>query len=129
MRLINRLQNWANLLKRDVMVLWFAVKNPETPLVAKSLAVVAVAYALSPIDLIPDFIPILGYIDDIILIPMFVWITLKFVPEEVISQSRQQAISWLSTNKLKPKSYLGLAIILFIWLFVSVALFQTFIKT
>ena len=101
------------------MVLWFALKNPQTPFLAKAVAFVTVAYALSPIDLIPDFIPVLGYIDDIILVPILVWITLKLVPDDVMSRSRTRAQEWLALNQLKPKSYFGALIILAIWLLVS----------
>lgn len=114
-----KIKNWAKELKRDVLVLWFALKNPDTPFLAKAVAFVTVAYALSPIDLIPDFIPVLGYIDDIILIPILVWITLKLVPDDVMIQSRQQAQEWLTLNQSKPKSYLGLAIVLAIWLLLT----------
>lgn len=114
-----KIKNWAKELKRDVLVLWFALKNPDTPFLAKAVAFVTVAYALSPIDLIPDFIPVLGYIDDIILIPILVWITLKLVPDDVMIQSRQQAQEWLTLNQSKPKSYLGLVIVLAIWLLLT----------
>lgn len=116
MRVFQRIQGWAKELKRNVLVLWFALKNPQTPLLAKGVVFITVAYALSPIDLIPDFIPILGYLDDLILIPILVWITLKLVPDEVMAQSRKQAQEWLTLNQSKPKSYFGLSIILVIWL-------------
>ena len=119
MNLFQIIQGWAKELKRDVLVLWFALKNSRTPFLAKVVAFVTVAYALSPIDLIPDFIPVLGYIDDIILIPILVWITLKLVPYDVLIQSRQQAQEWLTLNQSKPKSYFGLFIILALWLLVS----------
>jgi uncharacterized membrane protein YkvA (DUF1232 family) len=115
-KIFQRIQGWAKELKRDVLVLWFALKNPETPLIARAVAFITVAYALSPIDLIPDFVPILGYLDDLILIPIFIWITIKLVPDDVRAQSRKQVQEWLESNQLKPKSYLGLIIILLIWL-------------
>lgn len=119
MKIFQIIKCWAKQLKRDVLVLWFALKNPGTPFLAKAVAFVTVAYALSPIDLVPDFIPVLGYIDDIILIPILVWITLKLVPDDVMIHSRQQAQEWLTLNQSKPKSYLGLFIILALWLLVS----------
>jgi uncharacterized membrane protein YkvA (DUF1232 family) len=112
------IEGWAEKLKHDVLVLWFALKNPQTPLLTKVVGFFTVAYALSPIDLIPDFVPILGYLDDIILIPILVWITLKLIPESVISLSRQQAQEWLSINQSKPKSRFGLLLILTMWLLV-----------
>ena len=116
MKIFQRIRSWANELKSDVLVLWFALKNLETPLIARAVAFITVAYALSPIDLIPDFLPILGYLDDLILIPIFIWITIKLVPDDVMVQSRKQAQQWLEFNQLKPKSYFGLVIILLIWL-------------
>lgn len=115
-KVFQRIQGWAKELKHDVLVLWFALKNPETPLIARTVAFITVAYALSPIDLIPDFVPILGYLDDLIVIPIFIWITIKLVPDDVMAQSRKQAQQWLKSNQLRPKSYLGLFIILLIWL-------------
>ena len=67
---VNRLKAWAQALKRDVMTLWFALKHPLTPWYARVFATLVTAYALSPIDLIPDFIPVLGYLDDLILVPV-----------------------------------------------------------
>lgn len=116
MKIFQTIEGWAKKLKRDVLVLWFALKNPETPLLAKVVGFITVAYALSPIDLIPDFVPILGYLDDIILIPILVWITLKLIPESVMSLSRNQAQEWVSINQSKPKSHFGLFLILTIWL-------------
>ena len=116
MKVFQKIHNWAKELKCDVLVLWFALKNLETPLIARAVAFITVAYALSPIDLIPDFLPILGYLDDLILIPIFIWITIKLVPDDVMAQSRKQAQEWLESNQLKPKSYFGLVIILLIWL-------------
>ena len=75
---MDRLIVWAQALKRDVMTLWFALKHPQTPWYARVLATIVTAYALSPIDLIPDFIPILGYLDDLILVPIGVWLLLKW---------------------------------------------------
>ena len=119
MKIFQRIRRWAKELKRDVLVLWFALKDTRTPLLAKAVAFVTVAYALSPIDLIPDFIPVLGYLDDIILIPILIWITLKLVPDDVINQSRKQAQQWVTFNQSKPKSRFGLFIVLAIWLLVS----------
>ena len=116
MKVFQKIHNWAKELKCDVLVLWFALKNLETPLIARAVAFITVAYTISPIDLIPDFVPILGYLDDLILISIFIWITIKLVPDDVMAQSREQAQQWLKSNQLKPKSYLGLFIILLIWL-------------
>lgn len=111
------LKSWAKALKRDVMTLWFALKHPLTPWYARAFAAVLTAYALSPIDLIPDFIPILGYLDDLIIVPVGVWLLLRLVPTEVLADSRTQADEWFLQGKQKPLSFFGLAIILAVWCF------------
>ena len=88
---MSRLRNWARALKRQALVVWFAARDPRTPLLPRLLALAVAAYALSPIDLIPDFIPVLGYLDDVILVPLGVWLVLRLVPEEVVADSRAKA--------------------------------------
>jgi uncharacterized membrane protein YkvA (DUF1232 family) len=116
MNLFKKISSWAKALKLDVLALWFALKHPNMPFWAKVVCFVAVAYALSPIDLIPDFIPVLGYLDDLILVPALVWLALKLIPAEVMNQSREQAVEWINSNQSKPKSYIGLFIVVAIWL-------------
>ena len=116
MNLFKKISSWAKALKLDVLALWFALKHPKMPFWAKVVCFVAVAYALSPIDLIPDFIPVLGYLDDLILVPALVWLALKLIPSEVMNQSREQAVEWINSNQSKPKSYVGLFIVAAIWL-------------
>jgi uncharacterized membrane protein YkvA (DUF1232 family) len=93
----------------------FASRDPATPLLAKLLALATVAYALSPVDLIPDFIPVLGYLDDLFVVPIGVWFCLRLIPKEVIEVNRRKAEVWLAGNPVKPRSILGLATILSIW--------------
>ena len=112
---MERLNAWARALKRDVMTLWFALKHPDTPWYARALAAVITAYALSPIDLIPDFIPVLGYLDDLIIVPAGVWLLLRIVPEQVLADSRAQSEQWFREQNGKPRSITGLAIILALW--------------
>jgi uncharacterized membrane protein YkvA (DUF1232 family) len=100
------------LLKRETLALYFAVRDPRTPLPAKILAGIVVAYALSPIDLIPDFIPVLGYLDDLILVPLGIAICLRMVPEEVLAEARVRA----AMVSAKPKNYTAAAIIVVVWL-------------
>jgi uncharacterized membrane protein YkvA (DUF1232 family) len=116
MNLFQKISSWAKALKLDVLALWFALKYPTMPFLAKVVCFVAVAYALSPIDLIPDFIPVLGYLDDLIIVPAFVWLALKLIPTDVRYQAREQAIDWINSNQSKPKSYVGLFIVVAIWL-------------
>ena len=117
MTTFQKISAWAKALKLDVLALWFALKHPRVSGWAKAIAFVAVAYALSPIDLIPDFIPVLGYLDDLIIVPVMVWLALKLTPTDVMNQAREQAVEWINSNQSKPKSYVGLLIVLVIWLF------------
>ena len=112
-------RRWKDLtrwLRRDVMTLWFALKHAQTPWVARVLAAVLTAYALSPVDLIPDFIPVLGHLDDLIIVPVGVWLLLRLLPPKVVDDSRSQADAWLATRNSKPKSWAGLAIVAGLWL-------------
>ena len=83
------------------------------------LGVLIIAYALSPIDLIPDFIPIIGYLDELILLPVGLWILLKFIPEQVLSDCRDKATEWLASGHAKPRSALGAAIVVSIWIVIA----------
>lgn len=113
---MSSLRDWAKRLKRDVVMIWFARRHPDTPLVAKILCVVAVLYALSPIDLVPDFIPVLGYLDDVLLLPALIWLVIRMLPQPVIHECREQAQKWMETQGAKPKSRLGAAIIIALWI-------------
>jgi uncharacterized membrane protein YkvA (DUF1232 family) len=116
MTLIEKLKSWAQLLKQDVLVLWFATKNPNTLWVPKAICIFIVAYALSPIDLIPDFIPILGLVDDLLLLPILIWLAIRLIPNSINLESRIRANQWLIQNQSKPKSNLGFLIVAVIWL-------------
>ena len=85
------LRNWARDLKRQALVVYFAARDPRTPLFPRLLALAIAAYALSPIDLIPDFIPVLGYLDDVIVVPLGVWLVLRMMPADVIVDARAKA--------------------------------------
>ena len=113
--LTNRIKAWAKSLKRDVMTLCFVLKHPKAPWYARTLAALLTAYALSPIDLIPDFIPVLGYLDDLIIVPVGIWLLLKIIPEEVLMECRNQADEWFRQDKKKPWSWVGLTLILSLW--------------
>ena len=84
-------QKAAGRLKREVLTLLLASRHPETPRLAKVAAAVVVAYALSPIDLIPDFIPILGYVDDLILVPLGLYLVIRLIPDEILAECRAEA--------------------------------------
>ena len=89
--MVDRLKIWARVVKRDVHALYLASRDPRVPWYAKAIAIVVAAYALSPIDLIPDFIPVLGYLDDVILLPLGVLLVVKLIPTEIMAEFRELA--------------------------------------
>mgnify|MGYP002635526221 FL=1 len=108
-----RLRRAVRALKRDVMTLYLAVLDPRTPWYAKALAACVVAYALSPIDLIPDFVPVLGYLDDLILVPLGVLLVLKLIPAGLLAEFRAKAASAPKTRRI---GRIGGGAILILWL-------------
>ncbi|MFM8767891.1 MAG: YkvA family protein, partial [Rubrivivax sp.] len=100
---------WAQALKLEVMTLYFAMRHPRTPWGARVFAALVTAYALSPIDLIPDFIPVLGLLDDLWIVPFGVWRLLKMIPRDVLQECRAQSRSRLAQGLSKPRSLAGLA--------------------
>lgn len=117
-----KLKTWAKRIKRDGVTLWFACKHPATPWYVKGMAGLVVAYALSPVDLIPDFIPILGYLDDVVLLPCLIWLTIQLLPESVLIASRAQADEWMHKHTRKPRSLWGGVAIVTVWIAALVAL-------
>lgn len=115
MQLFDTLARWAQRVKQDGLMLWFACKHPQTPWLAKAIAAVAVAYALSPIDLIPDFIPVLGYLDEALLLPAMVWLAVKCLPKAVKDECQRQAQAWLETHDAKPVNAWGIVWVLSVW--------------
>ena len=85
------LRSWARALKREVTALWIAARDPRVPWYAKLLAGAVAAYALSPIDLIPDFIPILGLVDDLVIVPAGIWLAVRLIPRELMREFREEA--------------------------------------
>jgi uncharacterized membrane protein YkvA (DUF1232 family) len=115
------IQNWkqrARTIKREVYTLYLAYRDPRTPWYGKVFAALVVAYAFSPIDLIPDPIPILGYLDDLILIPIGVTIAVRMIPPQVMQESRIKAEEVLRAGK--PISWVGAVIIGAIWIALAV---------
>ena len=110
-RVLDRLRDRARGLKRDTVALYLAARDPRTPWYAKLLAAAVVAYALSPVDLIPDFIPIIGYLDDLILVPLGLAAVLKLVPADVMAECRLRA----ERSEL-PVSRAGAIFIVCVWL-------------
>ena len=110
-----RLKEWARALRRDAHAVYLAAFDPRVPWYAKALALGVAAYAFSPIDLIPDFIPVLGYLDDLIIVPAGIYLTLRLIPEPVKAQSRLKAEAWMAQDRAKPKNYFAAAVIVLVW--------------
>lgn len=115
----HQLSAWARRVKRDGVTLWLAIKHPGTPWYAKALAAFVVGYALSPIDLIPDFIPVLGYLDDVLLLPVLIWLTVRLIPAAVLAECRSEADAWLQTAGAKPVSRIGAVVIVGLWIAIA----------
>lgn len=120
MKQLKILKQFAHNLKNEIYVLYFAAHHPNTPLYAKLLVIAVVAYAFSPIDLIPDFIPILGYIDDLVLLPLGIALAIKLIPAQVIIECKMQAAK--AGDGQKPTSWIAGTLIVFIWLFAGTVL-------
>ena len=110
--IIASLRKWAKSLKQQTLVVYFAARDPRTPWPVRLLALVVAAYALSPIDLIPDFIPVLGYLDDLLLIPLGLALVVRLTPPEVLITAREQA----RTASEKPVSRGMAAVIVVFWI-------------
>lgn len=112
-RQFERLKSWTNGLKKEVRVLYLVYRHPSTPTYVKLWAVLIVAYAISPIDLIPDFIPVIGYLDDLLLLPLGIWLAIKIIPPEILAECRQEAERPLQiSNRLK---WAAVACIVLFW--------------
>lgn len=105
-------KNWITTLKKELLVLYLSYKTPCTPLYTKCFALLVVAYALSPIDLIPDFIPVIGYLDDLIIVPIGIYLCLKLIPNEILTEMRKKALDY---EWNKSKNWFMAILILLIW--------------
>ena len=111
-------KQWAKSLKRDVVALWLAARDRRTPWLGTLVAAFVAAYALSPIDLIPDFIPVLGYVDDLLIVPLGIALAVRLIPQWLMADLRRQAIARTS----QPRSMIAAGMILAAWLLAAVAL-------
>jgi uncharacterized membrane protein YkvA (DUF1232 family) len=114
---LDGLKEQARRLKAQTYVLYLVARDPRTPWLAKLLAAGVVAYALSPVDLIPDFIPVLGYLDDLVLLPLGVWLAIRLVPAAVIDDARQRAASEVDGEL--PASRGAVVAVLVVWLLLA----------
>lgn len=118
MTILQRWKESARTIKREVYTLYLAYRDPRTPWYGKAFAALVVAYAFSPIDLIPDFIPVLGYLDDLVLLPIGVLIAVRMIPAEVMIDARTKAEEVLRAGK--PINWVGAVIIGAIWIVLAV---------
>lgn len=109
--MMERLKRWASTLKREVVALWLAVRDPRVFWYAKAVAATVAAYALSPIDLIPDFVPVLGYLDDLVIVPLGILLAVRLIPARIMAELRVKA-----AERRPPTSRAGPALIVLIWL-------------
>ena len=114
-----RLRDRARALKREALTLWIAARDPRTPLSAKLLAGAVAAYAFSPIDLIPDFIPVLGLLDDLLIVPAGAWLAMRLIPAPLLAEYRQRAaeqaerpVSWIAAGAV---AAVWIAALAFVW--------------
>jgi uncharacterized membrane protein YkvA (DUF1232 family) len=114
--MFDRLKRWARNIKRDIHALYLAGHDPRVPWFAKALAIAVAAYALSPIDLIPDFVPVLGYLDDVVIVPLGILLAIRMIPPGVLAECRQTA----AFNELQV-SYAAAFVIGVLWI-ASIAL-------
>lgn len=112
------LRDRARAIRRDVLAVWFAARDPRTPWYAKACAVLVAAYALSPIDLIPDFVPVLGYLDDLVLVPLGVLLVVRLVPSHLMDEFRSRA----AAEAMRPVSRTAAVVIVSLWIAVAVLL-------
>ena len=123
MRLISQAKIWAKSLKRDIVALWLAARDPRVPWHAKAVAGAVAAYALSPVDLIPDFIPVLGYLDDLIIVPLGILLAVRLIPPPLMAELRAQA----AERAGGPVSRTGLIFILAVWACCIIFLIRAFL--
>lgn len=123
-KLVNIAKKWAREIKRDVVAVYFAARDSRTPIWLRLLAATVAAYALSPIDLIPDFIPVLGYLDDLLIVPIGLLIVVRYLPPEILAEARARATAVME----RPSSKYAAAVIIGIWLVCALAAGYWYVK-
>ena len=126
--MFQRIKQRAGDLKMEVLAVWFAYRDSRTPWYAKVWLALVAGYAFSPIDLIPDFIPVLGYLDDFILLPLGIFIAIKLVPKDVMDDSRIKASDWLEQRRQNPRSLKVTILIILVWIAILAVLLRYLLK-
>jgi uncharacterized membrane protein YkvA (DUF1232 family) len=109
--MLARARQWAVLMRRETVAVYLAIRDPRTPWFAKLVGGLVVAYAASPIDLIPDFIPVLGIVDDLLIVPAGLWLTVRLIPQEILDEARGRADAELR----RPKSLVAGVFVVGVW--------------
>jgi uncharacterized membrane protein YkvA (DUF1232 family) len=122
--MLERLKTRAHALKNEVFAVYLAAKDPRTPWYAKGLILLIVAYTLSPIDLIPDFVPVLGYLDDLVIVPGGIWLAMRMIPPEVLVEARSAAVEGVDRSAGR----FGVIIIVLLWLVVLIFSIYLFLR-
>ena len=125
MKITDKMKEKAESLKKEITAIYYAYKNPETTLLPKIIILFTLGYALSPVDLIPDFIPVLGYLDDLIIIPALIALSIKLIPQDIINESREKALK--EPVKLKENRIFALFFIA-IWITLLIIAVSAIIK-
>lgn len=120
------LKLWARRLKANLILLWLCCRQPDMPWLPKIVALVTVAYAVSPIDLIPDFIPVLGFLDDVILLPLGIALALRLIPDDLQQRCRPEAEAMAGKRIQLKGQWLTITCIVLIWLLIAWALWRAF---
>lgn len=118
-----RLRHWAQHIRRDLYAVYLASRDPRVPWYAKAIALLVVAYALSPFDLIPDFIPVIGYLDDFVLLPLGVWLSMRLIPKALMAEFRAAA----AQGERLPANRIAAAVIVAVWILVCALIVQQFL--
>ena len=115
-------------LKLELLAVWFAYRDPRTPWYAKVWSALVAGYAFSPIDLIPDFIPVIGYLDDAIIVPLGLIIAIKLIPKEVMADTRIKAKDWIEQRKQKPQNKTMAVLIVLLWILLFLLIIRYILK-
>lgn len=110
--MLQRTKRWARTIRRDAVAVWIAARDPRVPWYAKLVAAAVAAYALSPIDLIPDFVPVLGYLDDLVIVPAGILLIVRLIPSGLMDEFRTEA----ARREERPASLAGAAVIVLLWI-------------
>lgn len=123
--MLRKWKEFVRQLKEDIYTLYLASKDPGMPFSAKVVVLLTVAYAFSPIDLIPDFVPLLGYLDDLLILPLGIWLSIKLIPEPMLHHYRQKAKEQMHERK---PNYIMAAAIVVVWLLIGYWMYQSYME-